>query len=313
LFGADLSKMITTRLTDDPNVVVESYDLMNYFASVVAMNASDFYAKYKEVVESEDFVFAPIFAQEMSVREIYSMALRPDLFNNLAELLKQEGHSDPYIANKAVLKNAMLTLAGAGTGKTTGIANIVVKMLDSDNTDFVVLAPTDIQVKKLANSIGKPDVAKYTRDDIFKFITDSDSGIEAKHISFDEGKSHFEPKDIKVSEKLIFDGSKPLRILVVDEIACFNEVELKLLSEYAEKHGIFIIGLGDFKQTASKNEAIVKGAKQMVSNGIEDFVSLRTPSPTATLRASNVAKLDNYNIVNSILEAVEREYSLHPE
>ena len=207
----------------------------------------------------------------------------------------------------------MLTLAGAGTGKTTGIASIVVKMLDSDNTDFVVLAPTSIQVKKLADSIGKPDVVKYTRDDIFKFITDSDSGVEAKHISFNEERAHFEPKDIKVSEKLIFDGAKPLRILVIDEIACFNEVELKLLSEYAEKHGIFIIGLGDFKQTASKNEATVKGAKQMVSNGIEDFVSLRTPSPTATLRASNVAKLDNYNIINSILEAVEREYSLHPE
>ena len=40
---------------------------------------------------------------------------------------------------------------------------------------------------------------------------------------------------------------------------------------------------------------------------------MRTPSPTASLRASNVAKLDNYNVVNSILESVEREYSLHPE
>lgn len=313
LFGADVVKMITTRLTDDPNAIIESYDLMNYFASVITINASDFYAKYKGVIESDDFEFAPIFAQEISVRELYSMALRPDLFNNIADLLKQEGHSDPYIANKAVLKNAMLTLAGAGTGKTTGIANIVVKMLDSVNTDFVVLAPTEVQVDKLAESIGKKDVVKYTRDDIFKFITDSDTGVEAKNIFFNEEKAHFEPKDIKVSDKLIFDSGKPLRILVVDEIACFNEVELKLLSEYAEKHGIFIIGLGDFKQTASKNEGTIKGEVQMVSNGIEDFVSLRTPSPTASLRASNVAKLDNYNIINSILEAVEREYSLHPE
>lgn len=313
LFGNDLSKMITTRLTDDPNVTVESYDLMNYFASVIAINASDFYSKYKEVVESDDFAFAPIFAQEMSVREMYAMALRPDLFNNLAELLKQEGHSDPYVANKTVLKNIMLTLAGAGTGKTTGIANIVVKMLDGENTDFVVLAPTKIQVEKLAGAIGKEDIPKYTRDDIFKFITDSDSGVESKHIFFNEEKAHFEPKDIKISDKLIFDGGKPLRVLVIDEIACFNEVELKLLNEYAEKHGIFIIGLGDFKQTASKNEGTIKGEVQMVSNGVEDFVSLRTPSPTASLRASNVAKLDNYNVVNSILESVEREYSLHPE
>ena len=313
LFGPDLSKMVTTRLTDDPNAIVESYDLMNYFASVITINASDFYSKYKEVIESDDFVFAPIFAQEISVRELYSMALRPDLFNNLADLLKQEGDSDPYVANKAVLKNTMLTLAGAGTGKTTGIANIVVKMLTSDNTDFVVLAPTEVQVDKLAESIGKQDVAKYTRDDIFKFITDSDSGIESKHIFFNEEKAHFEPKDIAVSDKSIFDSSKPLRVLIIDEIACFNEVELKLLSEYAEKHGIFIIGLGDFKQTASKNKGTIKGETQMVSNGIEDFISLRTPSPTASLRASNVAKLDNYNIVNSILEAVEREYSLHPE
>jgi len=305
--------MVTTRLTDDPNAIVESYDLMNYFASVITINASDFYSKYKEVIESDDFVFAPIFAQEISVRELYSMALRPDLFNNLADLLKQEGDSDPYVANKAVLKNIMLTLAGAGTGKTTGIANIVVKMLTSDNTDFVVLAPTEVQVDKLAESIGKQDVAKYTRDDIFKFITDSDSGIESKHIFFNEEKAHFEPKDIAVSDKSIFDSSKPLRVLIIDEIACFNEVELKLLSEYAEKHGIFIIGLGDFKQTASKNKGTIKGETQMVSNGIEDFVSLRTPSPTASLRASNIAKLDNYNIVNSILEAVEREYSLHPE
>jgi hypothetical protein len=78
--------MVTTRLTDDPNAIVESYDLMNYFASVITINASDFYSKYKEVIESDDFVFAPIFAQEISVRELYSMALRPDLFNNLADL-----------------------------------------------------------------------------------------------------------------------------------------------------------------------------------------------------------------------------------
>lgn len=313
LFGKDLSKMITTRLTNDADVSVESYDLMNYFASVIAINASDFYVKYRDVVEGDDFVFAPIFAQEIAVREHYAMALRPDLFNNLAELLKQEGSSDPYISNKSVLRNVMLTLAGAGTGKTTGIANVLVKMLDGDNTDFVVLAPTEVQVEKLANSIGKPDVTKYHKGDIFKLITNSDTGIEEKHIVFNEEKQHFEPKDIAISEKLIFDGGKPLRILVVDEIACFNEVELKLLSEYAEKHNIFIIGLGDFKQTASKNKVVIDGKTQMVSNGIEDFVSLRTPSPTATLRASNIAKLDNYNIINPILEAAEREYSLHPE
>ena len=313
LFGADLAKMVTTRLTDDPNVVIEPYDLMNYMASIITMNASDFYAKYRSVVSDEDFVFAPIFAQEISVRELYSMALRPDLFNNLADLLKQEGHSDPYVANKTVLKNAMLTLAGAGTGKTTGIANIVVKMLKSDNTDFVVLAPTSVQVDKLADSIGMPSVPKYTRDDIFKVITNNDSGIESKNIYFNEEKAHFEPKDIAISDKLIFDSSKQIRVLVIDEIACFNEVELKLLTEYAQKHDIFIIGLGDFKQTASKNEATVKGSKQMVSNGIEDFVSLKTPSPTSSLRVSNIAKLDNYNVINSILESVEREYSLHPE
>jgi hypothetical protein len=305
--------MVTTRLTDDPNVIIEPYDLMYYFASVITVNSSDFYAKYKSVIEGEDFEFAPIFAQEMAVRELYSMALRPDLFNNLADLLKQEGHSDKYIANKTVLKNTMLTLAGAGTGKTTGIANTVVKMLTSDNTDFVVLAPTSVQVDKLATSIGMESVTKFTRDDIFKVITDNDNGVESKNIFFSEEESHFKPKDINVSDKLIFDASKPLRVLVVDEIACFNEVELKLLSEYAQKHNIFIIGLGDFKQTASKNEGTIKGEVQMVSNGIEDFISLRTPSPTASLRASNIAKLENYNIVNSILEAVEREYSLHPE
>ena len=313
LFGSDLSKMVTTRLTDDPEVTIESYDLMNYFASMISINASDFYAKYKEVIESKDFEFAPIFAQEMAVRELYSMALRPDLFNNIVELLKQNGNKDPYIANKSVLKNVMLTLAGAGTGKTTGIANIVVKMLDSDNTDFIALAPTKVQVDKLAQSIGKSTIPTYTRDDIFKFITNNPNGIEAKNIKFNESEMHFNPDGIKISDKLIFDPAKPIRILVVDEIACFNEVELKLLSEYAKKHDIFIIGLGDFKQTASKNEGTFKGETKMISNGIEDFVSLRTPSPTASLRASNVAKLDNYNIINSILESVEREYSLHPE
>ena len=125
-------------------------------------------------------------------------------------------------------------------------------------------------------------------------------------------------KIVKDSEKTLREKCQPVAMPLSQED---KELALQMVDylvksqddEYAEKHGIFIIGLGDFKQTASKNEGTIKGEVQMVSNGVEDFISLRTPSPTASLRASNVAKLDNYNVVNSILESVEREYSLHPE
>lgn len=313
LFGEGLYKMVSTRLSDNPEEIVENYDALVYFASLITLNSQDFYTKYKEVIGDSSFPFAPIFSQEMAVKENYAMALRPDLFNNIAELLRDGDNPDNYIANKKSLQNVIMTLGGAGTGKTTSIANIVVKMLDGKDLDIIAITPTTDQLTKLKTSIGKPEIKGYTKDEVFKLITTNPNGIESSNIEYDENAATLQPKDINASDTAIYDSGKKIKVFVIDEIGCFSKVELELLSKYAVKHNILIMGLGDFKQTSAVIRLKDKsGNENSYPNGIDDFNYIKTPSLTASLRVDNLAKLNNYNILNDLAETIVREYQKNP-
>lgn len=87
----------------------------------------------------------------------------------------------------------------------------------------------------------------------------------------------------------------------MDESAMNNSIRLKALSEYAQKHGILIVALGDPNQNTAKLKYAVStdGSGNtnytVADDDYEDCVSINTPYLTANFRASYRSKVDNYS------------------
>ena len=99
-----------------------------------------------------------------------------------------------------------------------------------------------------------------------------------------------------------------LRIIFIDEISQFSKIDLELITRWANKNNILIVGLGDYKQ----NSAYIFYENARRNLGIEDTYFTRTPNLTAPLRPNNIAKYDNYTILNSILDQTWDKYYDNP-
>jgi dephospho-CoA kinase len=136
---------------------------------------------------------------------------------------------------------------GAGCGKTTAIATNASKMFADYDHEYFCLAPEMEQAENLANAVGE-DIRHTDKATFFKNIFK----IDLQHYRKNEATEHFELAEIPVINDNLFDKSKKLKILFIDEVSLFTEAELKLISNYAVKNGIHVVGLGDPVQNSAK-------------------------------------------------------------
>ena len=321
MFTADIAKMRSTRLTDDVKEELTSYDLAVYFTTMLSLNSNDFHYKLKEILNTPEFDKAPLFGQEFAIRTAYANSLHPEKFNNLLDLFTELNKDTPEIVEKAKLYNSSFIFGGAGVGKTVVIARLLARLLDSPDSEFLLLAPSETQIKKLKDSIGLAEDQVKTKptDELFKEITTNPNGIEKTNIEKVNNR-YVKPKKISTKNTdPIFSISKKRKYIIVDEVACFNSVQLQLLSDWAKKNDVIIIGLGDQKQISAKiiyQTGLDKDGKPILRSdyaGVEDCLLIKSPALTASLRASNIAKLDNYNVLDYKLSKILDEYALHPE
>ena len=324
LFSKDLYKMVSTKLSTEENNVVEEYDLLTYVASIISVSSQDYHAKLYEVLTGDDAVttedvakkkYAPIFAQEHTIRLGYSMTMNTPLFNNIiAKLLDSAESIEEYTKNKTKLYNTYFTFGGAGTGKTTAVGYNLRKMLDGPDTEFITLAPEQEQVDKLASALGLEDSQKFTKNQLFEMINSKGEPLTNDNGKFNKDTGHIELINFDISDTDPFTTSKTNKILFIDEASFFTEYEYDILTQFAVKNNIMIIGFGDFKQNSATFKIVEEGKKSTYTlTGLEDTFHIKSPSLTASLRASNIGKLDNYNIINTVLEKVIYEYQHNPE
>lgn len=318
LLTIDTAKMVSSKLTDNKDEKLSSYDLAVYLTTLMSLDSNDYYAKLKSIIESPDFNVAPLYGQEFDVRTSVAAALHPARFNKLLDKLKSIKDLPDVIKNKTPLYNTSFIFGGAGVGKTVVMARLISKMVDDPAAEIVLLAPSQKQVDKLQKETGLDKATARTFDEVFKEITDNPNGIEARNIYYPKGLRYARPKDINIKDldPLFTEGAKH-KYIIIDEVAVANSVQLDLLSQYAQKVGARIIGLGDPKQTSAKitYQATVDGTTQTITDysGLEDTLYIKSPFLTASLRPSNVAKLDNYYILDTKLSSVLDEYQNHPE
>lgn len=318
----DAWKMDTAAMSTSTEVITP-YSLLSYLQLVLSVPAESFYTGYKDTTQAADSKFAPIYNQEMAIRHISAEIARPDLSNAiLDELLKTVDVSkiDPkdtqtinWLKNLMPLKNFVIVPGGAGCGKTTAVAQNVAKMYANYDHEYVCLAPEMEQSENLAKSIGE-NIRHTNKQQFFKSIF----GVDLEHYRKNEKTGHYELAEVQTVNHKLFDASKKLKVLFIDEVSLFTESELKLISDYAVQHGIIVVGLGDPVQNSAKvytDETLTESGvtekedkKTWHSTGLEDCLYFGSSYLTASLRTSNLAKYDNFKVLSSALDNVLKEW-----
>lgn len=312
-------KQRSTKLSPNKDITLTDYDLVLYAASIMSLNSNDFFVKYrnsiKELLESdisEEKKLVPVYGQEYALRLAYAFAHNKKLFNLLSDSIADtyDGNED-YVKEKRILHNIISVFGGAGTGKTRGVTFLLSRLLN--DSEFRFIAPTKNQTDVLLDVFersGKTEEALTFEEWFTKYAPGIDSIENVEYIKDSHGTEggYLKTKSNTVNPIDWFstDSSKT-RIIVIDEAGLLNSIQLKAVSDYAEKFGILVITLGDFKQNSGTITYNVKGGRKTDADGFEDTVGIKTPVLSATFRAANIAKAHNYERLDGILSNIDEK------
>lgn len=309
LFGEDseIWKEESSQLSSDSDITITDYDFAIYLASVLSLNSNDINTRIRDI-ETEKFEKTPLYGHEFSVRIAYSFLKNRNLFNRLLNAItnKYKGN-DEYFSKRYNLNNILFAFGGAGTGKTTSIAALFKELIQQVDADIVYLASDKEQLDKLkisANAVS--DSSGFLYRDFIKILVEDQ--INSKNLKIESEKIVTE-KALEITDDYQGDKTKATRVIIADEIETQNEIELQVLSEYADKHNVFVLALGDYNQPTPK----IKINNELHHSGIEDCAILKTPQLNASLRALSVAKTDNANKLFNLVNDINRQRISNPE
>lgn len=313
IFGNDLWKYKSNDLTDSKDSTPSQYDLLLNLITITSLDANEFYHDYKNrVIDRDDYKFAPIFNQELSIRTGVAYFYNPELFNLLNDKLsKQYGDNNEYIKQRSKLDNIIAIVGAAGSGKTSATDKGIYNILSKEDIDVFYVAPSKVQLKSLINSITDQTIKDedltsnndyYTKDALLENLLNGDSLKD--HIEFDDKSSHWKFKDLDTFKPNIGITHGKKSLMFIDEITFWTEPELQLLSKWAKENNVVIIATGDPTQNSSKI--------QNKLSGIEDTTIIRTPNLGYTMRVNSVAGIDNFQAMYAVLKQIQDELVNNP-
>lgn len=311
LFGKNLYKMQSTRVEPDTKVI-SGYDMALYLLDVFTIKSSDWHSRYVNVLDSfktvDDKILAPVIGQEWAIRRNCCLAANVVEYNRFVDEMSKQAENDnnKFVQNKRKLYNISSVFGGAGTGKTAAISAITAEMLsfDGNNVEFVFIAPENRQVENLKRNVKKEGKSYNSKDFFEKYV----KGLD-KEMTYDkkEEKMNF---GYTLNSDNIFTPGKTTKVIIIDESTLFNIAQWDALSKLAQREGAVIFALGDLKQNQASNEVTVydseskQSKKSQLNNGIEDFIGIRCPLLTTSLRAGNEAKFLNAVVLDQKLSSV---------
>ena len=310
---------LDTTVMDTGTETITPYSLLSYLQTIISVPADAFYTRYAAVTQAEDSKFAPIYSQEMALRNVVAEVANTELSNLVVEELlkridtskidKDDKQTINWLSNLTGLRNTVIIPGGAGCGKSTAIAANAAKMFADYDHEFFCLAPEIEQADNLAKAVGE-DIRHTDKQTFFKNVF----GLDLQKYRMNEKIGHYELAETPVIKNNLFDKSKKLKIMFIDEVSLFTESELKLLSDYAVTNGFIIVGLGDPVQNSGKvytdehltesGETLHRNKKEWSSSGLEDCIYFGSSYLTASLRPSNLAKFENFNVLSGTLNKI---------
>lgn len=290
----EVSKQLTTPLDEKVSYgTLTDYDKIVYLLTTAAMKADEFNKFLKDIVEQETKI-APLTVQEYLSRIGIASIVGKNIIDSGLEYLKNKL---PY---RFPILNAIVFIDGvAGAGKTQAIAKTVSKYIDSD--DIWLTAPKDSQRKTLHESIQKG--LEKSKEKIFEEILDPDTyAAIMKDINENKSDSKYY-NSVKLldgstgivlkKDSITFKDFAAPKLIIIDEVTHFSNIELQILNEYASRNNIRVLGLGDTNQNGFN--------KIGVNIQREVCFTIRAPKLSISLRDVNIQKQSNLEKILDLL------------
>lgn len=288
-------KVTVDKLTD--------YDKVCILNVIAAMPSSDFYKYLKSRIEEEHNI-VPLTIQEWVSRVGIAFVNNPQIFNETAQYLVRETKS-----KKPILFNGLFIGGDAGSGKSSVIAKNIAKNISSNN--IWLSAPTTEQANNLFNAVTKgiqmlnseslPDSSQslFSRMKIdLKALTEAKSLLDSDQVKANDYFTVTETEEsyllnINFEKFNIKKVSDAPSLIIIDEATHLSNLELQLISKFAEINDVELILLGDTKQNG------FSGIGQNVDR--ESCFVWRSPELGISLRDNNAQHFFNLNSLKSLI------------
>ena len=319
-------------------------ETFQYLMQIVSVNAISLDQAYKGALS----VFAPSESntpnipndeQERAVKMAVSYINNRTFWNNIRSGIinrlktrSWEGdakeRADMIVAHE-VLNNTLVIPGACGVGKTT-MVGLVLKNLWGSHRNIIFTAPKPDTADKLAASFGQDPKSKNItingKDEEGKVVTEDCKEALFKFLFGEKATNKFDYIGDKETGALKIDRSKydfleltptklnelkQYEIMFIDEIGQYNEIELKLIDEVAEKAGIIIIGLGDHCQIGDIVESTAeddKEAKSSDNSSYQDVEVWKTPYLIRSMRSTSVSQATNSEKLGRAIYAIEEMF-----
>ena len=259
---------------------LDGHIYISWLASIAALDPTLFYGNYRNVIESD---IAPVPGQEMGIylasanilnggtvtkfieatqKSLYNYFInQPDkekqkkLFEDFGFPIDKVAEEDwPKVFNNTfypIFKNTVLIEGIPGSGKTKAVLEVTNRILKSNPeiSGEVLKTPWFVHTssKKAENLSSDENESNefFGHQDLIQRISNWNKQITEDSYYFDE-TGVIRPKvEFKHLDKLP-------SVIFIDEVSKYNLLEMKVIDEFAQTHGIPIIVLGDFDQSPER-------------------------------------------------------------
>ena len=317
-------KLNVGKYSQDSEYVIPNLGNIDYLLIIGTTKLSDTYKALREVYAANEGI-VPIFSQGWSILGNEAYLNGTEAFNYVNNAIKskfiedlkntrlaiENGDIGTYLENLSVINNARFVQGGPGTGKTSVIDNLTKQLHDKlhPNANYIAVAPYQTQVDNLKSLLKIKEDQCYTLDELFKVILDGEPELNTGTYHGAQYKQESIKFNKDVVSKLKLNKNT---IFFIDEGTFVSEGKLQVLSKLGDVFGVKYIISGDRKQNGefALDPDSKPGAKTYSSTGVEDCIISTAMELTSTIRAENVAQLNN---IVALGEKVDRGFSFYRE
>ena len=312
-------KLNVGKYSQDSEYIIPNLGNIDYLLIIGTTKLSNTYKVLREVYAANEGI-VPLFSQIWTILGNEAYLNGTEAFNYVNDCIHDniqyvddselkgdygDDTSIDYIKHLSKISNVRFVQGGPGTGKTSVIDNLTKQLHDKlhPNVNYIAVAPHQIQVDNLKSLLKIKEDQCYTLDELFKIILDEDPKLstDAYHGAQYKQESIKFNKDIVSKLKL-----NKNTVFIIDEGTFISEGKLQVLSKLGDIFGIKCIMSGDRKQNGEF--ALDPNGKTYSSTGVEDCVLSTAMELTSTIRAENVAQLNN---VEALGEKVDRGFRFY--
>ena len=305
---------------------------LSYLLRIGSFESSLFYNAYREYLKTNQEL-AALYEQEINIHTALSTIINSKFINEACDLINEVCIEKININNPNATelkdyklffgyKNIVLMQGFPGVGKTMACVKQIIDLMKKSNPILISSSYfahiTEENAKQVTEKIGQ-NVKPYGKNDLLKlFYNDYDSYPTEGILTEEQTNKLFDITDKNLNLKEII---KPNiitncpKIIFIDEISKYTEIDLRLLERAALANGFIIIGLGDFDQintkcdikadiiyhltskskqfySAEKISIVIRAENNLIENALNEFQKINDINDIETFNGFNYYESD---------------------